>query len=404
MAARTLLLSLTIGLFLATPLPAWAQPRSQSQEPATRPATELAQSIPVETDLADPTLPLAKDVWVDMIRRAKASVDAAEFYVTNRPGSALEPVLVELEKAGTRGVAVRFLFSSKMLNEDLASVARIRRIPGAQVRSFDLAGVSRGILHAKYFVVDGKEAFVGSQNFDWRALEQIHELGVRTTDARIVPQLSRLFAIDWAFAEGRKIPELPAQPPVTARPAVELVASPPFLTPRDIRPAIEALVELIGQAKQSVRVQLLTYSPIAGQDRFWPLLDNALRAAAVRGVKVHLMVSDWVLGGRALPHLKALSLIPNLEVRVVTIPEAKEGHIPYARTVHSKYLVVDDAHLALGTSNWEESYFTESRNVELIFRDSPLAAQAARIHDRLWNSRYAFALDPVKAYEKRKVD
>jgi phosphatidylserine/phosphatidylglycerophosphate/cardiolipin synthase-like enzyme len=134
------------------------------------------------------------------------------------------------------------------------------------------------------------------------------------------------------------------------------------------------------------------------------VLDNALRAAAVRGVKVRLLVSDWVLGGRALPHLKALTLIPNLEVKVVSIPEAKEGHIPFARTVHSKYLVVDGTQLALGTSNWEESYFAESRNVELIFRDSPLATQAAGIFDRLWNSRYAIALEPTKTYEKRKVD
>ncbi|MFN7957772.1 MAG: phospholipase D-like domain-containing protein [Holophagaceae bacterium] len=373
-----------------------------AQPPA--PATSLVQSIPAETELADPALPFAKDVWVDLIRGAKASVDAAEFYVTSRPGSALEPVLTELEKAGARGVRVRFLLSSKMLDQDPASVARLRRIPGAEVRSFDLAGVSRGILHAKYFVVDGREAYLGSQNFDWRALEHIHELGVRTSEPVIVTRLARLFALDWTFAENRKLPDFAPAPPMSARSKVELVASPPFLTPKDIRPAIEALVDLIDQAKLSVRVQLLTYSPISGQDRFWPMLDNALRAAAVRGVKVRLLVSDWVLGGRALPHLKALALIPNLEVKVASIPEAKEGHIPFSRTIHSKYLVVDEAHLALGTSNWEESYFTESRNIELIFRDPPLAAQAARIHDRLWGSRYAFPLDPVKAYEKRKVD
>jgi phosphatidylserine/phosphatidylglycerophosphate/cardiolipin synthase-like enzyme len=349
-------------------------------------------------------LPFAKDVWVAMIRGARSSVDAAEFYVTSRPGSALEPVLAELEQAGARGVQVRFLLSSKMLDQDPASVARLRRIPGAEVRSFDLAGVSKGILHAKYFVVDGREAFLGSQNFDWRALEHIHELGVRTTDDRIVPRLEELFSIDWRFAEGHSLPNFPAMARRTVRPAVELVASPPFLTPKDLRPTLEALVELLGQAQQSVRVQLLTYSPLAGSDQFWPVLDNALRAAAVRGVKVRLLVSDWVLGGRALPHLKALTLIPNLEVRVVSIPEAKEGHIPYARTVHSKYLVVDETHLVLGTSNWEESYFMDSRNIEVVFRDSPLAAQAARIHDRLWTSRYAAPLEPMKAYEKRKVD
>ncbi|MBI1753344.1 MAG: phospholipase [Acidobacteria bacterium] len=375
-----------------------------AQPAATRPASELVQSVPAETGLADPALPFAKDVWVDMVRKAAASIDAAEFYVTNRPGSALEPVLAELERAGARGVKIRFLLSSKMLDQDTASVARIRRIPGAEVRSFDLAGVSKGILHAKYFVVDGKEAYVGSQNFDWRALEHIHELGVRTAEPVITSRLERLFAIDWAFAGDGKLPRFPEAPGMSARSQVELAASPPFLTPKDIRPSIDALVDLIDQSRESVRVQLLTYSPILGQDRFWPVLDNALRAAAVRGVKVRLMVSDWVLGGRALPHLKALGLIPNLEVKVVSIPEAKEGHIPFSRTVHSKYLVVDGTHLALGTSNWEESYFSGSRNIELIFRDSPLATQAVRIHDRLWSSPYAFPLDPAKAYAKRKVD
>ena len=387
MTIRSLLLALGASLILAA-----------------QPPTTLVQSIPAGTDLADPALPFARDEWVAMIRGAKVSVDAGEFYVTNRPGSALEPVLAELEKAGARGVKVRFLLSAKMLDQDPASVARIRRISGAEARSFDLASVSKGILHAKYFVVDGREACLGSQNFDWRALEHIHELGVRTSDPRIVARLAELFALDWAFAGSGKLPELPGRPTPALRPEVELVASPPFLTPKDVRPAIEALVELIGQAKTSVRVQLLTYSPLAGRDGFWPVLDNALRAAAVRGVRVRLMVSDWALGSRALPHLKALTLIPNLEVKVVSIPEAKEGHIPYARVIHSKYLVVDGTHLALGTSNWEESYFMDSRNVELIFRDSPLAAQAVRIHDRLWTSRYAFPLDPSKTYEKRKVD
>ena len=400
MTLRPFLLMLTACMALGTHQAAHAQPGIQRQSPAT----QLVQSIPAETDLADPALPFARDVWVEMVRGATASVDVAEFYVTNRPGSALEPVLAELEKAGARGVKVRFLLSSKMLDQDPASVARIRNIPSAEVRSFDLSGVSKGILHAKYFVVDGKEAFLGSQNFDWRSLEHIHELGVRTIDTRIVVRLAELFAIDWRFAMDHKLPDLPAQSPLASRPAVELVASPPFLTPKDLRPALDALMELIGQAKTSVRVQLLVYSPISGQDHFWPVLDNALRAAAVRGVKVRLLVSDWVLAGRALPHLKALTLIPNLEVKVASIPEAKEGHIPFSRTVHSKYLVVDETHLALGTSNWEESYFTDSRNIELIFRDSPMAAQAARIHDRLWNSRFAFVLDPAKTYEKRKVD
>jgi phosphatidylserine/phosphatidylglycerophosphate/cardiolipin synthase-like enzyme len=364
------------------------------------------QSVPKETALASPELPFAKDVWVDMIRGAKRRLEFAHFYITNRPGSALEPVLQELEKAAARGVKVRFLLSSKMLDQDPASVARLRRLPGAEVQTFSLEGVSSGILHAKYFLVDGKEAFLGSQNFDWRALEHIHEMGVRSSDPAITRPLARLFEVDWRFASDRKVPRFAKQAsaPVAIRPPVELVASPPFLTPPEIRSALPALVELLAQARQSIRVQLLVYSPVSRKEDYWPMLDVALRAAAVRGVSVRLLVSDWSLGSRSLAHLKSLALIPNLEVRIASVPEAQEGHIPYARTIHSKYLVVDDSLLWLGTSNWEADYFTASRNIELIFRNPGLAAQGGRVFDRIWNSGLAFPLEASRAYEKRKID
>lgn len=374
--------------------------------PPTNKDTQLVQSAPAETDLASPGLPFAKDVWVEMIRSARKHLDFAEFYITHRPGSALEPVMRELERAATRGVRIRFLISAKMLDQDPASIARLRALPGAEFRSLDLAAVSQGILHAKYFLVDGREAFLGSQNFDWRALEHIHELGVRTTDGEITGKLKQLFEIDWHFAQTGKLPNLASNLALSSgpRPAVELVASPPFLTPAEVRPALAALLELLTQAQRSIQIQLLSYSPVSGKDGYWPAIDSALRAAAVRGVKVKLLVSDWSLGSRSLDHLKSLTLIPNLEVRIASIPEASGGHIPYARTVHSKYMVVDGAVLWLGTSNWERSYFTESRNIELIFRDAELAAQAHRVFERVWSSSYARPLEPLRNYEKRKVD
>jgi hypothetical protein len=45
---------------------------------------------------------------------------------------------------------------------------------------------TQGVLHAKYFVVDGREAYLGSQNFDWRALahQDRARAGPRCADAR----------------------------------------------------------------------------------------------------------------------------------------------------------------------------------------------------------------------------
>jgi phosphatidylserine/phosphatidylglycerophosphate/cardiolipin synthase-like enzyme len=374
--------------------PAWAEGQ-----------TRLVQSIPKETALAHPDLAFAKDAWIDMIHGAKHRLDFGEFYIATEPGGALEPVLTELEQAAQRGVKIRFVLSNRMLDQDPKALARLKAIKGLDLRIFDLKGVSRGIIHAKYFLVDGKEAFIGSQNFDWRALEHIHELGIRSTDPRIVDRLQAVFEVDWRFALDQHVPA-PSAVPVLVKdfPDTELVASPAILAPGQVRPAITALVQLIAQAHKHIQVQLLTYSPVSGKGEYWPVIDNALRDASVRGVQVELMISDWVLKSRGLAHLKALSMLPGITVRIVSIPEASTGHIPFSRTIHSKYMVVDDSILWVGTSNWEQDYFMSSRNVEVILRQQPLATQGGEIFKRLWTSPYAAPLEPMKTYVPRKVD
>jgi phosphatidylserine/phosphatidylglycerophosphate/cardiolipin synthase-like enzyme len=342
-----------------------------------------------------------------MIRAATRTVDMAEFYLTNGPdraASALEPTLKALEEVGGRGVKLRLLLSARMLEQDPVSIARLKAIPGAELRPFDFGPGVRGILHAKYFIIDGAEAFLGSQNFDWRALTHIHETGLRFRTPELVKPLAEIFEIDWAFATRKVLPAFPKAADTNARPVYELVASPPHFNPPGVRPALQALTELLGQAKTRIRIQLLTYSPVSAKVRFWPLLDNALRAAAVRGAKVQLIVADWNLEKPAVDHLKSLALLPNLEIGIVSIPEAASGHIPYARVTHSKYMTVDGGILWLGTSNWSEDYFTESRNVELIARDPELASQADAIFERLWTSRYCAKLDPARTYTPRKRD
>lgn len=368
---------------------------------------QLVQSIPAETGLEDPGLPHAREVWPEMIRAARRSIDMAEFYLTNGPDrgtSALEPTLKAMEEAGARGVKIRVLLSSRMLEQEPASLARLRAIPGAVVRPFDFGPGVRGILHAKYFLVDGADAFVGSQNLDWRALQHIHETGLRFRTPELVKPLAAIFETDWSFAATKLRPTVPKPSETAARPAYELVASPPFLNPPGVRPALAALTELLGQAKERIRVQLLTYSPVSGRVRFWPTLDNALRAAAVRGTKVQLIVADWNLEKPAVDHLKSIAMLPNVEIGIVSIPEASSGHIPFARVTHSKYMTIDGGVLWLGTSNWSEDYFTESRNVEIIARDAELAAKADAIFVRLWSSRYCTKLDPARAYTPRRRD
>lgn len=368
------------------------------------PPVQLVQSVPSETRLAHPELPHTREVWPEMIRGASRSLDLAQFYVHQQPGGSLEPVLREMERAGARGVRIRLLLAPNLLQEDRATLARLQAIPNLELRIFDLGEQAPGILHAKVIVVDGREAFVGSQNFDSRALDHIHELGARIRDRALLDPLMEIFETDWAFAKDGKRPAFPAPRPRTGIPGRELLASPPFLTPPSVRPSLEALLDLLGSARRRLRIQLLNYSPLDRKRQHWPPIDNALRAAAARGVQVQLLVSEWNSSRPRIDHLKSLALVPGIEVRMATIPEASSGYIPFARTIHSKYLVVDDDVLWLGTSNWSQDYFLASRNVELIFREPALAAQGSQVFERLWTSPYAEKVDPCRTYLMRKHD
>jgi len=118
-----------------------------------------------------------------------------------------------------------------------------------------------------------------------------------------------------------------------------------------------------------------------------------LRAAAQRGVKIQLMVADWSLTKDKLPYLKSLAVLPNIEIRAVTIPQAPSGFIPFARVVHTKTMTIDGEIAWIGTSNWEGGYLDNSRNVEVVLRNTPMAEKLDALHQQLWLGPYAAPLE-----------
>ncbi len=44
---------------------------------------------------------------------------------------------------------------------------------GVQVRRVNFGRLMKGILHSKFWIVDGKHVYIGSANMDWRALTQV---------------------------------------------------------------------------------------------------------------------------------------------------------------------------------------------------------------------------------------
>ncbi|HEY8073668.1 MAG TPA: phospholipase D-like domain-containing protein [Labilithrix sp.] len=354
-----------------------------------RVAIELVESAPVETTLDHPDVANAADVWPQMIDAATRAIDFAEFYASEAEPrwvaqSKLTPVIGAVERAVKRGVRVRFLVDSLFAPKYPETLGTLRGI-GADVRIFDVQKRTGGVLHAKYFVVDGRDAFMGSQNFDWRALSHIVEMGVRVRSVKIAGALEDVFETDWQLAAGA-----PDATRVRAHPGgvdgnVRFVASPRGWLPDEAEWDLAAIEEALAKAKRAIDVEVLTYKTKDREGGDFHALDDAVRAAAARGVHVRLLVSEW---GKKDAAVLAIANVPNVELRILTIPKWSGGDVPFARVAHAKYMIADDV-AWVGTSNWEGDYFTKSRNVGVIVTGGDLPAKLRAYFDVNWSSAYA---------------
>ncbi|MBW2458357.1 MAG: hypothetical protein JRI68_27895 [Deltaproteobacteria bacterium] len=331
---------------------------------------ELVASQPVETNLTGDQLPDTHQVWLAMIDGAARSLDIEQFYLANRPGGRLEPILQAIERAADRGVQVRLIADADFADKYPDPLTRLGR--RATVRTIDLTETMGGVQHAKYFIVDDCEVYLGSANFDWRSLEHIHELGLRIRSPRLVAALAEVFELDWQLAGGRTPGRNRARSwdgfPVAldgdhqVRPAF----SPRGWLPDDRSWDLPLLTEAIENAKRTVRVQLLTYQSHFRDGAPFPALDETLRAAAGRGVTVRLMVSHWQQRSGRIEDVQALVRDSTVEAKLITIPEHSRGFIPFARVIQ-------------------------------------LARQLETIFDGLWNGPYATTVDPEATYPEPRI-
>jgi len=375
----------------------------------------LVESFPLETELDNADIPETLAVWMEMIASARESLDLAHFYASSAPGSPLNDVLAALEAAAQRGVRVRFLVSERFYATYPEIPDRLAAHPAIELRRVDYRALAGGVMHAKYMIADGARTFLGSPNFDYRSLEHVQELGVLVESAAVARELGAVFEMDWRMAQSGER-TAPAAAGASGPFPVELAFAKaqaggadaktkvtPVFSPRELLPDpalwdLPRLVEWIDAAQETVAVQLLTYRTVGYDGRYFAALESALRDAAARGVEVRLLVSDWCKAEGTVEGLQSLQCLPGIEVRFVTIPEWSGGFQPFARVVHAKYMVVDSARAWIGTSNWEESYFTKGRNVGLLLEGAALAGRLARFFERTWTSAYAYDVDPCAEY------
>ena len=386
------------------------------------PDFEIVESVPIETNLDNPDIRNAHEVWLEMINGAKTSLDIEEFYISPQEGEPLDDILDAINAANKRGIKVRLLIDARMYKTYPEVVDNFKReelkmnnLPKVQARVIDFGKLAGGVQHAKYFIVDNEQVFLGSQNFDWRALKHIHELGVRIKNNIIVSFYANIFELDWNLSKQNDPAEIQnyLRPMSYAVPFRVIEAKDDTLTlfPTASPESLIAdtalwdetnIVELIDGAKYEVMCQFLSYSPSSRDKSMYTILDDALRRAAKRGVKVKMIVSDWGKATEAEKYLKDLSQVPNIEVKFSDIPEWSGGYVSFARVEHCKYLVIDSAKCWLGTANWEKSYFYYTRNVGIVAWNKKITNILRNIFLKSWNGPYTELIKPEIEYKARR--
>lgn len=377
---------------------------------------EFAESVPEETVYGSTLASRPAQIWVEMINGAAKTLDFEEFYIGDKPGEALEPVLAAVKAAAARGVKVRFIVEKAMMSETSKALPALTAEKNIEARVIEFKKIAGGIQHAKFFIMDGREVYVGSQNFDWRSLSQIHELGARVKSERAARDFGMIFEADWAMAGGAD-PKTAfgkaAQPLNAAHPETALVRgakvsyhlafSPAGFVPAGFDDELNVMLRMIKKAKKTIHAQVMTYSLFPyGKKTRWDKLDNALRAAGKRGVKVELIFADWSMGGKDEKDIKVLSQAKNVSVKISVFPQHSRGFIPFSRVDHSKYLVFDGHKALLSTSNWAPDYFFNTRGAALIIEGSAGAAPLEDIFERSWTGPYVSPVEPGKNYEPVK--
>jgi len=370
---------------------------------------EIVESIPAETILDNPEIRNTSEVWAEMFTAAQQTIAIEQFYISNAPGEPLEAIIQLIEQAARRGVQVRVMVDDRMARTYPETLERLAQQKNIAVRRIKVFNKNGGIQHAKFFIIDNREVFLGSQNFDWRALKHIHEIGVRIRLPEYARLMTELFEMDWQNAEQDKMPSRKLTEPqffaVVTAPGdtirFSVSGSPAKNLPDGLAGDEKSILTLIRNARREISIQLLSYSPADRKTKYYTKLDNALRTAAARGVTVNLLVSDWNTRTDELPYLQSLDILPNINVKLGTIPEYSGGYIPFARVEHCKYMVVDDTLSWIGTSNWSRNYFYDSRNLGLSIESRAVNQTLRKIFVKSWNAPYAWQPLPGREYPEK---
>jgi cardiolipin synthase A/B len=305
-----------------------------------------------------------------------AAIDAArsyvlvQFYIIHDDGLG-QALQARLIAAAQRGVTVRLMtdaIGSFKLPESYSQTLRDAgvEIAGRQTAHGPLFGFHLNFRnHRKTVIVDGVTGFTGGLNVGDEYMGRDPDFGAwRDTHVQLygpmVSQLQLIFLEDWHWATGHTLFDLVNwEVPHSPDNATGLIVA---TGPGD---AGETGSLMFFAAITSARRRIWLASPY-----FVPDVDivAALRAAALRGVDVRLLVPE-VIDNR-LTWLAAFAYFDDIREAGARVFRYTEGFM------HQKVFVVDDDLAAVGTTNLDNRSFRLNFEAMALFFDARAAAAA----------------------------
>lgn len=236
--------------------------------------------------------------------------------------SITEPqILKALDRAAKRGVSIEIFTDKKRHPKQL-------KLDPSIIQS---SSKTTGLAHKKILIVDDKQLYLGSANFTYTSLKQDNNLIIGISHEEIAHFFSKKSRKNTFFFHGQTISC--------------------FSLPEDRKEALKQILEMIQTAEKTIEVALYTLSH--------PLLVESLIQAHKRGIKVTI-------------YLDAHSARGICESTVNTLKAEK---VPTylgssSKTLHHKYMVVDQKKMISGSCNWTKAAF--SKNQEALLLIEPL--------------------------------
>lgn len=299
------------------------------------------------------------------------------------------PVIEALGRAAARGVRCRVLVDSIGSRPTVGTLVTKLTTFGVAVHEMLPVRLSPRRMarvdlrnHRKIAIIDGRVGYTGSQNLvdaEFGKGISYEELMVRITGPAVL-ELQFIFASDW-FLESNEVldgeMEFPDPEIAGAVAAQALPSGPAFPTQNNQR----LIVALIHGARK--RVVLTT--PYFVPDE--PLL-QALQTAVLRGVEVHLVVSEK--GDHRLVALAQASYYEELLEARVRI------HVYRKDFLHAKHLSIDDSVALIGSSNLDIRSFALNAEVMLTIYDSDVVSRLAAEQERYYANSGLLSLDACR--------